>query len=141
MRALDPITRSDFQRLSELHLREAAALRASGHHEGVYYLAGYAVECALKARICSLRLQDQFLPRVDVVRDLYSHDLGRLLALARLESILVADPAVMLKRYWDAIREWTEGSRYAFPSQTEAEEVYLAADPTHGVLQWLHHHW
>jgi hypothetical protein len=73
---------------------------------------------------------------------MYSHDLNRLLVLAQLETALVADPDAMLRRYWDAVREWTEGSRYAFPGQADAEELYLAVtDPAHGVLQWLQRHW
>jgi hypothetical protein len=47
MRGLDPITRADFQQLSESRLEEAATLLANGHAAGAYYLAGYAVECGV----------------------------------------------------------------------------------------------
>jgi hypothetical protein len=42
MQALDPINGPDFQRLSEIRLREASTLLAAGQYEGVYYLVGYA---------------------------------------------------------------------------------------------------
>lgn len=45
------MNREDFQRVSEIRLRESRALLAAGFPEGAYYLAGYAVECALKACI------------------------------------------------------------------------------------------
>jgi hypothetical protein len=61
--ALDPITRRDFQRLSETRCNEATALLAAQQFEGVYYLIGYAVECALKACICRRHLPDHFPPR------------------------------------------------------------------------------
>jgi HEPN domain-containing protein len=43
------MTRRDFQALSATRLREARALLKTGNPEGAYYLAGYAIECALKA--------------------------------------------------------------------------------------------
>ena len=46
------VTRADFQQLADLRLKEAKALLDVGMWDGAYYLAGYAVEVALKARIC-----------------------------------------------------------------------------------------
>jgi len=43
------MNRVDLQQLAELRLKESKALFAAGFPEGAYYLAGYAVECALKA--------------------------------------------------------------------------------------------
>ena len=43
--------RIDFHEIDELCLLESRTLLASGIQGGAYYLAGYAVECALKARI------------------------------------------------------------------------------------------
>ena len=45
------ISRSDFQWLAKTRIREAKALLDNGLFDGAYYLAGYAVECALKACI------------------------------------------------------------------------------------------
>lgn len=144
MRALDPITRADFQALCEIRLREAADLLASGRYEGAYYLVGYAVECALKACISGKAQAHQFPPRPETVRSMYSHSLSDLLRLAGLEKVFeVAGKAdIRLNIYWTVVKDWSEESRYALPLQPEAEQLYTAiADPTHGVLQWLRQHW
>jgi hypothetical protein len=144
LRALDPITRADFQALSELRLREAAHLLAGGYAEGAYYLAGYAVECALKACICRQVEQYQFPSRPETVREMNSHRLVDLLRLAGLRASLEEASAadVLLGARWLIVKDWSEESRYALPLQTDAEQLYTAAaDPTHGVLQWLRQHW
>jgi hypothetical protein len=45
------MNRAEFQKLSDLRLHESKALLTAGLPQGAYYLAGYAVECALKACI------------------------------------------------------------------------------------------
>jgi HEPN domain-containing protein len=45
------IYRKDFKFLADLGAKEAEVLLKSGKQHGAYYLAGYAVECALKACI------------------------------------------------------------------------------------------
>ena len=45
------VDRKDLQELSKVRLREATALLNLGLFDGAYYLAGYSVECALKACI------------------------------------------------------------------------------------------
>jgi hypothetical protein len=45
------VDRKDLQELSTVRPKEAAALLKAGLFDGAYYLAGYAVECALKACI------------------------------------------------------------------------------------------
>jgi len=45
--------RATFQKLAEARLAEATLLLASGLPSGAYYLAGYAIECALKAIIAA----------------------------------------------------------------------------------------
>jgi hypothetical protein len=45
--------RTLFQRLAELRLLEAKLLFRERQPSGAYYLAGYAIECALKAIIAA----------------------------------------------------------------------------------------
>ena len=45
------IAKADFQKLADMRIREAKALLDAKEWDGAYYLAGYAVECALKACI------------------------------------------------------------------------------------------
>jgi HEPN domain-containing protein len=48
------MNRADLQQLAELRITEAKVLLDNGFYAGAYYLAGYAVECALKACIAKL---------------------------------------------------------------------------------------
>jgi HEPN domain-containing protein len=76
-----------FSAATELRLKEAKALLAAGFPEGAYYLAGYAVECALKA--CIARKTQEFdFPEKKRVNDSHTHDLGKLLVLAGLSEDL-----------------------------------------------------
>ncbi len=48
----------------------------------------------------------------------------------------------MIKGYWAVAKDWSEESRYALPSSTDAQQLYTAiADTTHGVLPWLRNYW
>lgn len=52
--------RRDLQALSKARLIEAKALLRLGLNDGAYYLAGYAVECAIKACIAKGSLRHEF---------------------------------------------------------------------------------
>ncbi|MCI0704067.1 MAG: DNA-binding protein, partial [Planctomycetia bacterium] len=85
------MTRSDFQQLAQVRINEAAVLLAASKWDGAYYLAGYAVECALKACIAKLTKAEDFPPKKKVVEDCYSHDLNTLLKAAGLTAARDAD--------------------------------------------------
>ncbi|MGF2075360.1 hypothetical protein, partial [Enterococcus casseliflavus] len=86
----------------------------AGLYDGAYYLAGYAIECALKAAISRLTREHDFPDRKRVL-DSYSHNLVDLLAVtdfeAEFRSQLLLSPN--LKTNWDMVRIWSEQSRYA----------------------------
>jgi HEPN domain-containing protein len=48
------VNRTQLQQLAEERVRDAKALPNAGQWSGAYYLAGYAVECGLKACIAKL---------------------------------------------------------------------------------------
>jgi hypothetical protein len=75
------MNRVDFQMIAFLRLEEAQILLAAESFSGAYYLAGYAVECALKACIAKATHQHDF-PDKKRVNDSYSHDLTLLLRTA-----------------------------------------------------------
>ena len=56
------MTRAEFQRLAEQRLVEAKVLLDEGHWDGAYYLAGYAVELALKACVIKMLLATDAFP-------------------------------------------------------------------------------
>jgi hypothetical protein len=137
------MTRKDFQRLTRLRLRDARVLLAGGNNEGAYYLAGLAVECALKSAIARKTQRHDFPPEPKFVRDkVYIHDLNTLLEAAGLNSTL--DTAVAgntaLKANWALVKDWKPGSRYLVTG-LKGKELYRAAAGRNGVLGWLRQHW
>jgi HEPN domain-containing protein len=79
-------TRAEFQEMAGRRLEEAKVLLDQGRWDGAYYLAGYAVELALKACIIKLLLTRDDFPEKEFSRNCYTHDLEKLVGLAGLES-------------------------------------------------------
>jgi hypothetical protein len=137
------MNRVDFQEIAELRLRESRALLAAGIPEGAYYLAGYAVECALKACIAK-RTQEHDFPEKDS-RKWFVHDLEDLLAFARLkvelDLAMRTDP--VLKTNWTIVRNWSEESRYEKTKSAEEAADLLRAieDGQGGLLPWVRQRW
>ncbi len=137
------MNRSQLQELSRIRLREAKALLDAGHPSGAYYLAGYAVECALKACIAKRTARHDF-PDKKLAMDSYTHNLTKLVDLARLQTDLgrlsKATPKFWMN--WAVVQEWSEVSRYETYSEPQARALYDAiADRTHGVHKWIKRYW
>jgi HEPN domain-containing protein len=101
--------RATFQRLAQDRLAEAQLLLGNGFPSGAYYLAGYAMECALKAIIARQFLADE-IPEIKRVNKVYVHDLSQLMDVAGLKSVLEAEFAIRpaLKQRWTIAKEWSE---------------------------------
>ncbi len=137
------MNRTDFQVLAELRLRESKALFAAGFPEGAYYLAGYAVECGLKACIAK-RTREHDFPDKKLVNDSHTHNLKSLLQLAELkaelDAVIEADPA--MESILDKVQEWSESSRYQKKTAQEADTLLKAIEnQTGGLLPWIRLHW
>jgi HEPN domain-containing protein len=136
------MNRIDFQEVAEIRLRESKALLKAGFPEGAYYLAGYAVECALKACIAK-RTQEHDFPEKESDK-YYSHDLEKLLGFAKLKNdfdqALRANPA--MNANWINVKNWAETSRYQRKTIADATELLKAIeDQTGGLLPWVQKHW
>jgi len=137
------VNRRDFQRMADIRATEAEVLLAAQRYSGAYYLAGYVVGCALKARIAKQVRRHEFPDRTRVNQS-YTPGMDQLLRLAGLEPELdesrEADPE--LGRHWATVKEWKEDSRYERVTRKRALELYSAiTDPDHGVLTWLQLRW
>ena len=135
--------RSDWQRLAEIRIKEAEALLKLNLSDGAYYLAGYAVEFALKACIAK-QVQAEDVPDKRFILDFHTHVIEDLVTLAGLkanrDSDAKADKA--LSNNWQVVKDWKEDSRYKFHTQVEAQALFDAvSEPVHGVLQWIKHRW
>lgn len=137
------MNRNDLKALARTRLREAKALLASGHYSGAYYLAGYVVECALKACIAKETRRHDF-PDKKRTLDSWQHSPLKLVDAARLRTLLEAerraDPRFAAN--WNVAEDWTEESRYSQSDERKAEALIRAiSDKDHGVLRWLRRHW
>jgi HEPN domain-containing protein len=137
-----PIYRRDFKALADLRAEEARILLAKGKRQGAYYLAGYAVECALKACIAKKTKRFEFPPKADHVRKLYRHGLNELLNLAGLDVQLRKDMAVnkAFEANWSTVKDWTAESRYR-TSGLNGKDMYNAVTGADGVLAWIKLRW
>jgi hypothetical protein len=137
------MNRADLQQLSDLRLQESKRLLEAGFPEGAYYLAGYSIECALKA--CIAKRTQQFDFPEKGAQKYYSHDLQGLLAYADLrldlEQSLSANPA--LSTSWKIVQNWSEESRYQRGRTMREAQDLLAAieDNAGGLLPWLQQRW
>jgi hypothetical protein len=137
------VNRKEFQALSGIRLREARALAKLGMPDGAYYLAGYSVECALKACIAKAALRHEF-PDKKKVDGSHTHNLRDLLRLARLEKAWRdrGNRDVTFRDNWDNVLLWTEQSRYQITDAGKARLLVDAvANRNNGVLRWIRLHW
>jgi hypothetical protein len=137
--------RATFQKLAQLRIDEAKLLLGHSQPSGAYYLAGYAIECALKAIIAKQFRGDE-IPDKALVNRVYTHDLSELLRLAGLESEL--DDARRadsdLDRRWSIIKNWKEQARYSVWTDNDASSIMdgVTGDGhSGGLFQWLTARW
>ena len=137
-----PIYRKDFKILADLRAEDARVLLARGRQQGTYYLAGYAVECALKACIAKRTKKFEFPPKSDYLRDVYTHKLNALVGVAVLDKDLQSEisknPAFAAN--WGTVKDWTEESRYQ-TSGLNGKDMYNAVAGPDGVLPWIKLRW
>jgi hypothetical protein len=139
------MNRADFQKLSGLRVREAKTLLDGKHYEGAYYIAGYAVECALKACIARKTKRYDFPLNEKAVREIYTHELEKLVKAADLGAALRAeeDTDIQFRSNWGVVKGWNERARYETGTdEKRARDLYFAiTDKKHGVLAWLKRYW
>jgi hypothetical protein len=138
------VTRSDLQKLTRIRLTEARILLRNGCYEGAYYLAGYAVECAIKACIAKRVRRFEF-PDKKIAIESYTHDLDKLLGAADIaryhEVVFKVNPT--FAGNWRIVQGWSEQARYdAGVSRKDACALYRAiVTRDHGVLAWVKQYW
>jgi HEPN domain-containing protein len=138
------VNRLELRQLAEDRTVDAERLLAAGRPSGAYYLAGYAVECGLKACIAGLTNQHDFPPKVKFVQDCYTHELNKLVAAAGLKPDLDAVTAAnaVLSGNWGVVQKWNEASRYEQKTLAQAQDLYDAiTNNPDGVMPWIRLHW
>ncbi|WP_158793477.1 HEPN domain-containing protein [Granulicella sp. L60] len=137
------MNRADLQKLSNARIREAKILFAAGEYSGAYYLAGYAVECALKACFAKgIRRHD--FPDKNRTGKVFIHKLRELAQLANVDADLAVATKfnTKLDGNWLLACNWTEESRYSTWTQNDAEAMIEAiSGKRDGVLPWIKRRW
>lgn len=137
------VNRTDLHQLAEERLADAEILLNNGRFGAAYYVAGYAVECALKACIAKLTKAEDF-PDKKIASNVFTHDLTLLAKLSGVfqEIQKLGGRDRLFRRHWAVANNWSEASRYRTHSEAEARDLFTAvADPLHGVLQCLRRRW
>ena len=138
------MNRGDFQKLTRERLKDAQALLQKNRYSGAYYLCGYVIECALKACIAKQTREYDFPPDPATTREIYVHDVVKLVKSAGLNAALDEFSAKdeEFERNWGLAKDWNEKCRYKIHTEREARELYDAiTDNEHGVLQWINQVW
>jgi HEPN domain-containing protein len=131
-------SRADFEKLIALRMSEAKLLLDQKDWDGAYYLAGYAVEFALKVRIISQLMKSDSFPDKKLAENFYKHELTLLRKLAELDDEMDKDATVSLQ--WDIVKDWNEQSRYEIGRmEPEARDLYEAIEK--GMLPWIKARW
>ena len=138
------MNRADYQKIAEERIANAEALLVSERWTGAYYLAGYSVECGLKAVIAKRTYAGDYPPK-DAAK-LYSHNLQDLLRFAGLGgsngAITVPGHAVAVTDNWNIAKTWSEVVRYETRTEQQARLLVQAVNhSTEGVLSWIRTHW
>jgi len=125
-----------------MRLDDAEALFDSADHDGAIYLAGYAVECALKACIAKQTQQYEF-PDKEVVLKSYSHTLTDLVKLAGPGLNVAYDARVgadvVFNRDWILVRHWHEDDRYRSGASGGEARDFVAA--VRRIVAWIQVYW
>src|SRR5271168_1738791 len=136
--------RKDFQHLAEERIRDAEALLQANRYGAARYLAGLAVECAIKARIAGQTREHEFPDKQKAI-DAHQHNLEKLLGIAGLSDALISEISTnpAFKGNWGTIRKWTVEWRYDPPISESESTTFLQSitDPVDGILSWLRAHW
>jgi HEPN domain-containing protein len=140
------VTKAEWQRIADERVRDANALLRAKRWAAAYYLAGYAVECGLKACVVAyVKKNAEVVFREKKYSErCWTHDIEELVKLAGLRAERDADASAnsALLQNWQVVKDWDETSRYQRKSRLEAEKLYQAVThSTNGVLPWIKNRW
>ena len=124
-------------------MKEAKALLNSGMPDGAYYLAGYAVECALKACIAKETKRHEF-PDKKRAELSYTHSLRDLVRVAGLADDCkdYMGRSREFESNWQTVQAWSEQSRYQRQSLSVGRALVSAVvDRRNGVMRWIRQYW
>jgi HEPN domain-containing protein len=105
------ISMKDLRAIARARLRDSRVLLAAKRFDAARYLSGYAIELALKARICRTLKWPGFpesARELDGLQSVKTHDLKMLLQLSGIEKQVTAK----CTREWAVVLNWNPEKRY-----------------------------
>ncbi len=123
------IQTNDIKEIARARLQDADILLSSGRYDGAIYLCGYAIELALKARICQTLKWSGYPQTNAEFKDYQSfrtHDLDVLLHLTGCEQHI----KTKFLAEWSAVAQWNPTARYqpvGTTNETDAKLMISAA--------------
>jgi len=121
---------AELDRIAQARLEDAKALHQAGRFDGAIYLCGYAVEVALKARICRILNWPEFPStggEFQAYRSFQTHQLEVLLHLSGQEQRVKQNHFTE----WNTVVVWNPESRYdviGTAQQGSADAMIRAAE-------------
>ena len=116
------IAENDLRSLARAKLRDAEALLRRKRYDGAFYLCGYALEMALKARICRTLKWPGFpssRKEFESLASFKTHDLVILLRLSGIEDKILTHFSVD----WAVVKKWTPEWRYRVVGSTSQSDA------------------
>ena len=123
------IPRTELRKIAKARLRDAEALFGTRRYDGAVYLCGYAVEIALKARVCRTLKWTGFPStrnEFQSFKSLQTHDLDVLLSFTGRDKFTKTH----LMTEWSAVSQWNPAARYQLTgtvTKIDAREMVAAA--------------
>lgn len=114
-----------------------------------YYVAGYAVECALKSCLLARMIHTGWVFQEKAkIADCLTHDFDDLVQLAGMGDLLnqklkeSASGNQEFVKNWNIVLQWEVTDRYQMRRQPEAIALFdaITAQPD-GVLPWIRKYW
>jgi len=105
------ITRTELRKLAKARIKESKTLFDTRQYDTATYLCGYAVELALKARICRTLKWSEFPPNGKEFRGFHAfktHDLDVLLILSGISEKITNHYFTE----WAIVSRWNPENRY-----------------------------
>lgn len=130
------ISRGNMRRIAKARLKDAQVLCDARRYDGAVYLAGYAVELALKARICTA-LQWKEYPftnrEFQDYKSFKTHTYDVLLKLTGAESRIKA----RFMTEWSAVAMWEPAVRYKPVGSVMRQDAELMVSSSEKLMKAL----
>jgi len=130
------ISVAELDDIARARIEDATALLTAGRFDGATYLCGYAVEVALKARICRTLNWTEFPStgsEFQAYRSFQTHELDVLLRLSGQEARVKQNHFSL----WNAVAVWKVESRYNVVGTARSDDAAAMIDAAEELLAVL----